>query len=151
MRRFRLPLRVFSRLTVLPAILAFLLIFPQFLFARAGGGEGYSGGGGGGGGGGHGGGGTGWIVYLLLELFIHHPLIGLVLIVIVAIIYFTNNRNLPPGQSSTNLGSAPIPASGVSPQTIQRLRANDPNFDAPAFYRRVELAFGKIQMAWCSQ
>ena len=49
----------------------------------AGGGGGGGHGGGGFGGGGHGGGGGGWIFYLLYEIFIHHPLIGISLVVIV--------------------------------------------------------------------
>jgi hypothetical protein len=138
--------------TALLTIAAILLIFPASLFARAGGGEGYhGGGGGGGGGGGHGGGGGGWILYLLFELFIHHPLIGLSLIVIIGILYFVYGRNAPPGGTGTNFGLPPSPSQGDVQQTIERLRANDPNFDEQLFYRRVDLAFGKIQVAWCSQ
>ena len=36
-------------------------------------------------------------------------------------------------------------------QAAARLRIADPNFDEQAFYRRVDVAFNKIQVAWCSQ
>jgi len=151
MRKFRSRLS----LAVFLAIITFLLVSPASLFARAGGGEGYHGGGGGGGGGhggGHGGGGdNGWILYLLFELFIHHPLVGLALIVIIGILYLVYGRNSPPNATSRNLSGLGAPQTGADRQEIQRLRANDPNFDEQAFYHRVDLAFGKIQVAWCSQ
>jgi predicted lipid-binding transport protein (Tim44 family) len=141
------------------AIAALLLFDPASAFARAGGGGGYHGGGGGGhggggfGGGGHGGGGgdAGWIFYLLYEIFIHHPLIGISLVVIVTLFYFFSQRTgTPPHPISTSPDTSQSTPNDDE-LTLAPLRAADPNFDLAAFCQRVSVAFHKTQAAWCAQ
>src|SRR5580700_5684859 len=91
LRRFLVNLRA--------ALVAAILVFPEFAYARAGGGGGYHGGGGGGGGGGHGGGhgghgsGGGDLIWLIIELFVYHPLIGISIVIAIAVLYFLSKRN----------------------------------------------------------
>lgn len=158
MGNFR-PRRWFALALRIVAIAALLLIFPQSAHARAGGGGGYSGGGGGGGfgGGGHGSGhgGDGGLIYLLIQLFINYPLVGISLVIIIAVFYVISQRKnagMGPANSSPAV-SAPSSDLALARrhEDLERLRAADPNFDAAAFYQRVGVAFRKIQAAWCAQ
>lgn len=141
-----------------------LAVDPQSALARAGGGEGYSGGGGhgGGGGGGDGGGGGhgggGVIIWLLFQLIFRYPIIGIPLLILIVVLYFRAQGNAaagPPGPIAPSPGLMPMPAPTLDPSAresaIAHLRANDPNFQELAFFKRVEVAFLKIQAAWCGQ
>ena len=154
MRKFRVQPRWVTALLIFLVIAIVAILFPQSLFARAGGGEGYSGGGGGGGGGGGhgggGGGGNGWILYLLFDLFVHHPLIGIIVIAVIAFLYYKNRNYQPGGQAPPGFPVQALDDSARN-QSIARLAQHDPNFNEQGFYQRVAMAFNKIQVAWCSQ
>jgi hypothetical protein len=144
------------------AALIFVLVWvalPAMLFARAGGGQSYSGShssyhssGSHSGGGGGSGDGFGWAVYMLVRLCIFHPFVGLPLVIVIVIFALYVYRN---GQSSyqssvIRRGSALADARDRA-EVVTRLRQNDPAFDEQALFARVRVAFVKIQDAWCDQ
>jgi DnaJ-domain-containing protein 1 len=140
---------------------ALLLFIVDHVFARAGGGGGYHGGGGGGGGfggggfgGGHGGGGGsgGGLIFDLIWLLFQYPVVGVpVLIVIVLVIVFSAKQGNSSYQSGVIRRGTEALREDDKTQGIAGIRAHDPNFDVAVFCRRVNLAFGKIQAAWCRQ
>jgi tellurite resistance protein len=130
-----------------------LILLPAICWARAGGGEGYSGGGGGGGhGGGGGDGGGGFIIYLLIQLIIYHPLIGIpVLLLVIYLVYQGKQQGVNAYQGSViRRGSAIIDQQQID-STLDLIRRHDPAFDESAFGKRVGAAFLKIQQAWMDQ
>jgi hypothetical protein len=135
-------------------IIALVLVaIPATSLARAGGGEGYSGGGGGyGGGGGHGGGGGGYLVYLLIQLLFHYPIIGIpLLIVVVYVIYAQRQRGGGDDQSGFMQRGDEVIDPQLESNILATLRQHDPQFSEPAFCQRVATAFYKIQQAWTEQ
>lgn len=142
-----------SILRIIPLALIFLL--PTLAFARAGGGEGYHGGGGGGHGGGGGGGdgdGIGFLIWMLIRLVIYHPFIGVPLLVIIVVFFiYAQQQGTQKYQSSViRRGSAAMDqAQRIA--AMEQLRSHDPLFDEGAFLARVNVAFTKIQHAWCAQ
>jgi len=157
----------FHRITCVLRAAALLLLIPAEALARAGGGGGFHGGGGGGGGGGfHGGGGgggggggdNGLILWIIIEL-ISHPILGLIVLIIAGIVFWRWFQNQQ-GQGQWQPGAMQAPIAdntedGASPANAAawaaNLRTSDPAFDENAFYARAQLAFDKIQQAWCGQ
>jgi len=139
---------------VLSSIAALLVFLPALCWARAGGGEGYSGGGGGGGGhgGGGGDGGGGFIIYLLIQLVFQHPIIGIpVLLLVIYLVYQGKQQGTNAYQGSViRRGSAIIDQQQIN-STLDLIRRHDPAFDESAFGQRVAAAFLKIQQAWMDQ
>ena len=138
-------------------VVVLLLLLPAEALARAGGGGGYHGGsshssGHGGGGGGGGGGGDGGLFQLIFWLLFSHPVVGVPLLIIVAVLIYLYWQN-----QQTDAGPRlayrdnPLVSLSNAAAWLASLREHDPNFDENAFYERVKLAFGKIQSAWCMQ
>ncbi|HEY1957978.1 MAG TPA: Tim44-like domain-containing protein [Polyangiaceae bacterium] len=115
---------------------------------RPGGGQSYSGGhsSGGSSGGGSGGGGGGALVWLLLDLCIHHPAIGVPILVVVVIVYVVRSRSNDGsrGWASQDLSSVtfepaydepqPVAATmGVPRRALDRIRETDPDFSIVLF------------------
>ncbi len=138
-------------------LLAFTVIaalFPNVVWARAGGGGGFGGGGGGGGGGGSGGGGSGGgqLLYLLFWLCVHHPYIGIPL-VLVLLFFVVSGGKFANEQRVTRTIRRGVQR---QQQTLlaggtQSIRQHDPAFDNAQFLERAKTAFRRIQAAWSNQ
>lgn len=131
-----------------------LLALPCLLFARAGGGQSYSGGGGHGGSGGGGGGGAGliWLILQLIRLIVYYPYIGVpILIVIIVFFIYAGKSGTSTYKASVIRRGGAIADQQEKSSIIASLRENDPAFDEAALLSRVRTAFGKIQDAWCGQ
>ena len=147
------------RYPILIRRLAFVIVIllPALLYARAGGGQSYSGGGGGhssGGGGGSGGGGSGigWLIWELIQLCVYRPYIGLpVLAIIVALLIYGGRSGADTYKSSVIRRGNAVADQLQKSTVIESIRQNDPAFDPQGFFRRVRVAFDKIQRAWCGQ
>ena len=122
----------------LVALAALLWLAPELL-ARVGGGGGYSGGGGGGGSSG-GGGGGGEIIWLILQLCIHYPYIGLPVMGVVFWVWILSRRNV-------------VEPSVVAPRPKNLeakwngLRKLDPNFSVVLFRDFAYSIFAKLHEA----
>src|SRR5712691_1054889 len=145
-RRYRILIR---RLAFL-----FAILLPALLFARAGGGQSYSGGGGhsSGGGGGSGGSGIGWLIWELIQLCVYRPYIGLpILAIIVALLIYGGRSGADTYKTSVIRRGSAFADQRQKSTVIESIRQNDPAFDPQGFFRRVRIAFDKIQRAWCAQ
>ncbi len=133
------------------AVLFFLCT--DWAWARAGGGDGYSGGGSfGSSASSNGGSGDGFILYLLIQLVFRHPLIGIPLLIV-----FVAAGGLS-GKKMQNSHVKRTIKRGVQRQNEQRqndqfdkIRSHDPHFDPAKLIERVKTAFVKIQEAWSGQ
>jgi uncharacterized tellurite resistance protein B-like protein len=146
------------RYRILIRRLAFLLVIllPALLYARAGGGQSYSGGGGrssgGGGGGGGSGSGIGWLIWELIQLCIYRPYIGLPILAIIVLLFIYGGRSGADTYRTSVIRRGNAVADQRQKSTvIESIRQNDPAFDPQGFFRRVRIAFDKIQRAWCAQ
>jgi uncharacterized tellurite resistance protein B-like protein len=145
------------RFTRLPSIIFLLILFavPTLLFARAGGGQSYSGGsrssGSGGGGGGDGSGAI-WLIFQAIRLCIVYPKVGIpvVILVVGGIIYFYRAGASSYTASVIRRGGA-LADEREQAALLDKLRETDAAFNEEAFLTRVRLAFAKIQDAWCGQ
>ncbi|MCA9224005.1 MAG: TIM44-like domain-containing protein [Planctomycetales bacterium] len=144
------------------AVVAVMLLAPEWLWARAGGGGGYSGGGGGfsGGGGGFsssggsgsGGNGLGLLIYWLIQLCINRPLIGVPLVIgIIALFYFGARNGQHHRVSRTIQRGRAAMADHERAAAVGLLGRDDPDFNEERFYDRVRHGFVQVQQAWCSQ
>jgi hypothetical protein len=156
MNHRRRPAATIAR--VLPVLLLLVLVFflTAHAFARAGGGEDFGGGGDGGGGGGFGGGGGGGggggLIYLVIDLLINYPAIGIpVLLCVVVFFFLSSHSGVNAYQSSVIRRGGDVIDTNSKLAVIGELRQHDPNFDEAAFCNRVRDAFMKIQQAWCAQ
>jgi hypothetical protein len=157
---FRLTTRAHLILLLVALTLLTLTLAAPDLFARAGGGESFSGGGGsggGGGGGGDGGGdGLGILVYFLIRILVvlcvEHPIIGipLTLAVIAAFIYISLKSQSKYQDRTLGRGYQAITANTRS-SAIGTLRTADPSFDPDLFTQRVKNAFLTLQDGWSNQ
>jgi predicted lipid-binding transport protein (Tim44 family) len=140
-----------------------LLLMTSDAMARAGGGGGFHGGGGGGGGGGfHGGGGgggggnNGLILWIIIQL-IGHPVLGVLVLIIAGFLFWQWSQNQQsPGPGTIGRSDDPNQFAGAPGQIAggaraASLRQKDPAFDENTFHSRVQIAFDKIQQAWCAQ
>jgi hypothetical protein len=130
------------------------LCIPALLYARAGGGEGYSGGGddGGGGGGGSGGGDIVYFVVQWVRFCVYYPQFGLpITIGVVAIFYFTHRKGLNLYQNSVIRRGSAVSDYNQAASCSASLAASDPAFSETDFYSRAKTAFTKLQDAWCAQ
>jgi uncharacterized tellurite resistance protein B-like protein len=143
--------RVFLGFLLTFALLAPILLVATNALARAGGGEGF-GGGGGGGGGGDGGGGLLYLLWLLLDLCINAPVIGIPLVICILgfIVYSGYHVNNTLQGSVLQRGGRAMSALSKT-QAVAQIRQHDPAFDEMAFYQRIRNAFMKIQSAWMAQ
>jgi len=139
------------------AVLFALAAPAVFCFARAGGGQGYSGshssgGGHSGGGGGGGGDGLFWLLFQLIRLCFYHPAIGFPIVIVIAggVIYVYRNGSTAYTASVIRRGGAIADANERS-ALLETLKESDPAFDEVAFMDRVRVAFVTIQHAWCGQ
>lgn len=132
-----------------------LLLFPDLLWARAGGGGSYGGGSSGGGGGGSsggGGGGGGEIIYLLIWLCMHHPLIGYPLVLgLIALAVLGGNSTQQAHVTRTIRRGLRHQEDRLRDEAIARIQRTDPDFDLSEFLERMGRAFTKIQLAWSEQ
>jgi hypothetical protein len=125
------------------------LLWTLEAWARAGGGQHYTGGGGGGGGGGFGGGGGGdgdGIVFLLY-LVLRYPKIGvpvLIVVVVASVIKHMRNPDRTTSRAVKRLEHIPF----MARPDLGSLRARDPGFDESRFLERVKAAEAKVQEAW---
>lgn len=136
-------------------------LLPLDVFARAGGGGGYSGGGGGGfggGGGGFGGGGSGGgsgggdLIVLLVWLCRDHPLIGIPLLIALIALFVFGGKRANDGRRGSVIRRGNMAMSELQRrQAVDGLRSDDPAFDEQKFYDRVSQAFVQIQDAWSQQ
>jgi predicted lipid-binding transport protein (Tim44 family) len=117
-------------------------------WARAGGGQGYSGGGGGGGGGGGysgGGGGGGDGIGLLLWLVFEHPVIGVPLLIVVAVVVFyakSQQQGVRQVHRTRQAPPAAAPRAGLGP-----IRQRDASFSEPLFLDLARLVYTRAQEA----
>jgi len=135
-------------------LFAGIIVCAGSLFGRAGGGGSYGGGGNGGGGGG--GDGIGIIVYMLIRLCIHHPVIGIpiTIIVIGVVIYLGKTGALKANrhhQGRTIRRAHTMQKKSMQDAAVSLLKQRDPAFDQTALMERIKKAFHAIQKAWCSQ
>lgn len=142
----------------LASIIFLITIFalPALLFARAGGGQSYSGshssGSHSGGGGGGDGSGAIWLIFQAIRLCIVYPKVGIpvVILVVGGIIYFYRTGASSYTASVIRRGGA-LADEREQAALLDKLRETDAAFNEDAFLTRVRLAFAKIQDAWCGQ
>ncbi len=136
-------------------VIAVLLILASTSFARAGGGGSYGGSGGGGGGGSGGSGGGGYILYLLIRLAIHKPLIGIPLLIVVIILMIKFGKKAKGGLETHTITRARKLNKQQEQQKMQEaldaLRLRDGGFTKEAFLQRTNKAFIALQEAWSNQ
>ena len=143
---------------VLKLLPMFALVVPLLFaltaaHARAGGGEGFGGGGFGGGDNGGGGGGGGVIIWWIVEyLVLEHPVIGIPVLIVAAILYYKTHTSVAGyvRDQRTQAGLAAVDENAEA-AAVRELQQSDPAFDLQKFYGRVNTAFLKIQDAWCAQ
>ncbi|QDU36830.1 Tim44-like domain protein [Maioricimonas rarisocia] len=134
------------------ALLSACLIWPDSVFARAGGGGGFGGGGGGGGGGGSGGSGGGDGIAFLIWLCVHHPLIGFPLVAGIIVLMVYSGNSAKEGHVTRTIRRGRQIQDRMNRQAaLQAIQARDPGFDEQAFLGRVTRAFVQIQHAWSEQ
>jgi len=146
--------------------LAALLIATAAL-ARPGGGHSYSGSHSSGGGGSYGGGGGsssgdggGFLFYLLFDLCINHPAIGVPLLIIVLIVFVMrtrggDNRAQSRGWATSDYSSiaysaapAPVAATqGIPRSALDRIRQTDPDFSIVLFEDFLYVLYAEMQRA----
>jgi tellurite resistance protein len=120
-------------------------------WGRAGGGESY-GGGGGSGGGSSDSDGIFWLIYILFELAVDYPPIGVPLIIAIVIFCIYAARQGQSGYVSRTIRRAEaLQASTERERALAAIKARDPQFDEQQFLARVSQAFLKIQEAWSKQ
>ncbi len=130
---------------VSPPLLAVVLNAPV-AWGRAGGGESYGEGGGAGGGSDDG---IGWLIYLLFELVIDYPPIGIPLVIAIFIFCVYASRQGQSGYVSHTIRRAEAQkVSTDRERQLAAIKARDPQFDEQSFLNRVSQAFIKIQQAW---
>jgi predicted lipid-binding transport protein (Tim44 family) len=115
--------------------------------ARVGGGGGYSGGGGHGGGGGGDAGLIFGLVRLLLWLVFAHPLLGVPLLVVIAIVVLNMAKSGAFGRSvgeNPTVFPHPIPVRR-GPVNLTPVRSTDPYFSEPVFTDFAQLVFARAQ------
>lgn len=163
--------RLLRRLATLPLWLvgggfavAGLLVRAATALARVGGGQSYSGGGhsssfGGGGGSGGGGDADGDLVFLLIELVIHYPAVGLPVTAVVIGFVLINRRAsgsahgwdvssaIDAGSSNETLGEGPSSAAPGARQELLRIRGIDPQFSLVLFEDFLYALYGEVQVA----
>ena len=133
-------------------VFAACLLVPLTLWARAGGGQGYSGGGSGGSGGSGDGGDIAYLVYLLIRLCIEYPWIGLPLVCLIALFFFWASLQTNEAYKGNVIRRAVSQTSNErGRQALAELQAEDPAFDEAAFCNRVRQAFLQVQQAWTGQ
>jgi len=151
--------RLFSRKRALVALalgmvvgLVVLVFCADPAWARAGGGGGYGGGKSGGGRSGGGDSGGAFLIYMLLQLVFHHPVIGIPVAIIIAVAFFYG------GKTTRNVHVTRTIKKGhatqvVSQRSVQltRLVSRDPSFDEAQFTQRASKGFLKLQEAWSKQ
>ena len=122
-------------------------------WGRAGGGEGYGGGGGGSSGGASGGDdGIFWLIYILFELAIDYPPIGVPLIIAIVIFCIYAGRQGQSGYVSHTIRRAEaMQASTERDRSLAEIKARDPQFDEQQFLARVSQAFLRLQAGWSRQ
>ncbi|MBD3673447.1 MAG: TIM44-like domain-containing protein [Planctomycetaceae bacterium] len=149
--RSRRSFALFSRLFLWLAEWSIWLM-TVMAWARAGGGGGFGGGGGGGSGGGGGGDGIGILIYLLIKLCIHYPVIGIPLtILIIAAIFYGGKQSHEGYMSHVIHREAARQRDHIKQMALFDLSAKDAAFDEAQFLERVSQAFVKIQEAWSRQ
>ncbi|GAB4150656.1 MAG: hypothetical protein Tsb009_25620 [Planctomycetaceae bacterium] len=138
----------------------FLILIGEDAFGRAGGGGSYGGGSSGGGGGGFGGGGSsggggsggGEIIWLLIQLCIHRPYIGIpVTIGLIGLMGYGGwfarqghiTRTIRRGRRAQDIEHKTV--------ALNQIRYRDPAFNEQQFLDRMSSAFRKIQDAWSNQ
>ena len=133
-------------------VFALVSVFvPETAFARPGGGHGYHGGGGGGGGH-HGGGGSGGgdgLASLVVYCLINYPVPTLIVLGILALIYFISNKK--GGSGDSGFSSAPTRSNIMANSSqrdamLARLKSADPNFSTPIFLDYASLLFTKMHL-----
>jgi DNA-directed RNA polymerase subunit RPC12/RpoP len=148
------PLRRLSGLLPWLGFLA-LLLAPAVAFARAGGGQSYSGGGSSGGhsGGGDGGGLIFLLIRLLFWLIFHHPLIGIPLTILI-VYAFIQYQKRTGSAGSQRWDSAPRQVQAPAPRAsrdLDDLRALDPEFSAVLFEDFAYALFARAHEARSSE
>lgn len=138
-----------------PVLLALLILSPLG-WGRAGGGENYSSGYSSG----HsdGSGDDSFLVWMLINLLLYHPVIGIPILLIVVFFWMMRNRS---ARGTPYAGEARMTRtiaqdqvtreSGRKDEGLARIRQRDPGFDESAFLNRVREAFLKVQQAWSGQ
>lgn len=133
------------------ALVGVLFLLPELAWARAGGGGSFGGGGGSGGSGGSGGGG-GELIYLLFWLCMHHPLIGIPLVVGIAVLMYYGGDQAHEGHMTRTIRRGKRhQQERIRDETLASIQQHDPTFVLPPFLNRVKTAFEKIQFAWSEQ
>lgn len=130
--------------------LAMLVLLTGPAWGRLGGGESFSGPSSGGEhDGGGGGGGADILVYLLIQLVLRHPAIGIPVVIVVVVVFALAKANQPAGYSSAQ-GSAGVvapPRNRPVEAGLAELRKIDPDFSVILFEDFVYTLFGKLQEA----
>lgn len=128
---------------------AIFLLFVEDCHARIGGGGGYSGRGSGGSSGDDG---VGALIYLLIRLSIHHPFIGIPLLIIVVFVaikcYGTSKSEY---QTHTIRKATKKQDNHKRLYNLKRLCERDPKFSLENFENRAKKIFLKLQSSWANQ
>jgi len=145
-------------LPVLVLVLVLLLLSAGSASARMGGGEGFSTGGGepgGGGFGSSGGSGDGLALFLLVEMAFRHPVVGVPLLIVVALVMMRVGRSGYSRHMSRSIRTGYRIQDALDRQAsdagLQKLRERDPGFTPEAFTSRVTAPFPRLQEAWSAQ
>ncbi|HAE38344.1 MAG TPA: hypothetical protein DCG57_06865 [Candidatus Riflebacteria bacterium] len=151
MRRKSQLRKVFAWSLLLLAVTCIGILISEVAFARAGGGQGYSGGGGSGRGS-RGGGGDLEIVWLLIRLIIYYPHIGIPLTIVVIVLA---KKGYIKGEDTyvdyTIVKASRVKSDSFSKVALTQLKQRDPAFDENFFIGRAKKAFRLIQDAWTAR
>lgn len=166
--------RILARLAIIspaaPLILCALCLFivdAAEAYGRAGGGGGFGGGGGGGGGfggggggsfgggsrssGSHGGGDSLLLFYLLFQLVIDYPYIGVPLLIAVVIFFLLGGKKINEAHTGSVIRKGMLARnSRAQASIVADIREQDPDYDNDGFINRVKAAFLTAQDAWCA-
>lgn len=132
---------------LLISLIGILILVSVAAYARAGGGHSYSGGGHRSSGGG--GGGDAEMVFLLIRLIFHYPMVGIPVTIVVIILFSKGYIKVNDSYVDYKIISADKVKSDVNARAaLTDLKKRDPAFDEEFFLGRAKKAFGLIQQAW---
>ena len=127
--------------------ISFLLFFVDPVFARAGGGEGFSGGGGGGSGGDGGG-----SLFFLLYFAFRYPIIGIPLLIIVAVFMYYSSKSARSGHMTRTIRKGySTQQDRAFQESVEYIKDKDSEFSELPLIEKAKKVFIGVQKAWEEQ
>ncbi|MEI7902830.1 MAG: TIM44-like domain-containing protein [bacterium] len=134
------------------AVTGAVILAGEMVFARAGGGGGFSGDGGGGFSGGGDGDGAGLIIYLLIRLVFEYPAVGIPLLIVTGVIFYHSSKGgYSAHVSYTIRRGLRVDATGRIEAGLESIQQRDPAFSVDAFLKRCHELLPCVQEAWSRQ